>query len=617
MVMRVGGMASGMDIEAIVNDMMKAQRLPLDKIKQSKQIVEWQRDQYREMNILLNDFKNLTSITGMLQTSKYRASSVSSSNEALATATASTSASQGSYSISDVTSLAKAETWVSSGSLKKAGESNFDTSKSLKDLESSFDGTWTWSDGKVGSAVLSGEGDNDLQLEVTPNSIQSSEYNKMSVKVNGTAYQLVSGALDPAQNQASIDANGKITFSKTVVSGASVEINYIAKGTADDKYVDFAITTKGSSQDVTEKFLVQSTETFNQLISKVNKSDAGVSMFFDTATNQLSVMQKETGDFNSGNNITISNGNYDQDADGISEASNNFVTSALKLDTSGTPAVLGENSVFKINGLDTNRSTNTFEINGVTVTLKQAGTGGTATLSVNRDTDAIFNNIKDFVEKYNAMIASIQSKLSEERHRSYTPLTDEQKEQLSEKQQEQWEIKAKSGLLRRDSVLSSLLSSMRLSFSQTVTNSETNSDYNQISEIGIKTTKDYLAGGKLEINESELKKAIADNPEAVEALFIGGASTSPVSEQGIIRRLSDTVIKSFNQLKDKAGIAGSTNQQFTLGRQLSDFDNRINSFEDRLTQVEDRYWRQFTAMEKAIQQANSQSSYLMQQFSSF
>ncbi|MET1032016.1 flagellar cap protein FliD N-terminal domain-containing protein, partial [Domibacillus tundrae] len=68
MVLRVGGLASGMDIESIVKNVMTAERMPLDKLKQKKQTLEWQRDQYREMNILLQDFLNLTSSTGMKKT---------------------------------------------------------------------------------------------------------------------------------------------------------------------------------------------------------------------------------------------------------------------------------------------------------------------------------------------------------------------------------------------------------------------------------------------------------------------------------------------------------------------------------------------------------------------
>ena len=58
----------------------------------------------------------------------------------------------------------------------------------------------------------------------------------------------------------------------------------------------------------------------------------------------------------------------------------------------------------------------------------------------------------------------------------------------------------------------------------------------------------------------------------------------------------------------------SVNNTFTLGSLLDDYENQISAFERKLADIEDRYYRQFTAMEKAISQANSQSAMLMNYF---
>ncbi|WP_052712146.1 flagellar filament capping protein FliD [Domibacillus indicus] len=610
MVLRVGGMASGMDTESIIKDLMKAERMPLDKLKQKKQTLEWQRDQYREMNILLQDFRSLVSSTGMKRTQNYRASAAASSNEGLVTATASTAATPGSYNISNVT-LAKAETWVTA-SLKAGG--GLDASKSFTDSSNAFDGAfWDTVDnvnvknGKVGSVTLKGNG-STTGLNVGATDIKIDAAADMSVKVNGVTYKVVSEA--PAEDdQVQITSTGDLIFKTPVAADASIKVDYITNSST-EKYTNFSINTFSSTGENIENFLVSSTDSLNSVISKVNVSKAGVTLFYDSVTGKMSMTQKETGSHNpsGGGNISVT---------GL------FATSVLKLDvTNADPAdpdkpklIQGTDASVTINGLTTTRKSNTFEMNGVTFTLKKESTTETASLNVTKDTDQVYNNIKDFVEKYNTLIAAISKKTSEERYRSYTPLTDDQREQLSDKQQEQWEEKAKSGLLRRDTVLSGVLTSMRSNFSQAVINSSTNAAYNQLAEIGITTSKNYLEGGKLEIDETKLKKALAENPEAVEALFIGGGDSTSVSEQGIIHRLYDTVGKTMDQLKERAGSAGYTNQKFAIGRQLTDIDSSISRFEDRLLQVEDRYWKQFTAMEKAMQQANSQSAYLMQQFS--
>lgn len=604
MVLRVGGLASGMDIESIVKNLMTAERMPLDKLKQQKQTLEWQRDDYRAMNTLLLDFR--TELTQMKLTSKYRSSSVTTSNDALATATAAKSAAQSTYTISNVTALAKSENWVTAA-IGSAGA--VDASKAFNDASNTFAATSLgqvesetsiWRNGTASSKTLTGNGSTTgLDLGVT--NIKTTDFANMSVKVDGVLYDVVSGPPGAGTDEVSISADGKLTFGTAVASGANVKVDYITNDTG--KYANFSIGTKTSKGDVTVGFLVNSTDTMNQVVNKVNASEAGVSMFFDSATNKISLMQKETGDFNNGGgNITVSGA---------------FATDLLKLDVND-PSVrkLGSDAIFTINGLSTSRKSNTFEMNGVSITLKKTSAlNETASLSVSKDSNAIYDNIKGFVDKYNTLIGAISSKTSEERYRSYTPLTDDQREQLSDKQQEQWEEKAKSGLLRRDSILTGVLTTMRGNFSQPVSNDTTNAMYRQLASIGITTTANYLEGGKLEINEAKLKEAINTNPDAVEALFRGGGDSAAAGEKGIVHRLYDTVNATMDRLKERAGNTFSTSQQFALGRQLSNIDSSITRFESRLTQVEDRYWKQFTAMEKAIQQANSQSSYLMQQFS--
>ncbi|EOW8912871.1 flagellar filament capping protein FliD, partial [Listeria monocytogenes] len=189
-------------------------------------------------------------------------------------------------------------------------------------------------------------------------------------------------------------------------------------------------------------------------------------------------------------------------------------------------------------------------MNGVTFTLKKEFNDSPATLSISNDSNQVYENIKSFVDKYNELIEKINSKVSEEKYRSYSPLTDEQREQLSDTQQELWEEKAKSGTLRRDPILTSVLSSMRSDFYQPVVNSNVDPLFKQLATIGITTTNNYLEGGKLEINEAKLKEAINNNPESVEALF--NSDSANYGEKGIIYRLSDSVNSAMDKLKEKA-----------------------------------------------------------------
>ncbi len=355
----------------------------------------------------------------------------------------------------------------------------------------------------------------------------------------------------------------------------------------------FQLLQKMQMEDVKESFLVQGSESLNSVINEVNASTAGVTMFYDSFSDRMSITRNETGDFiPAGDEITLKG---------------DFMDTTLDFDSAVESG--GQDASFTINGLATTRHSNTFDLNGVTLTLKKIFSDAPATLNVANDSTKVFDNIVKFVDTYNKLIDTVNKKVSEERYRDYTPLTDDQRESLSDKQQEQWEEKAKSGLLKRDSTLSSLLTTMRNNFSNPINNEGVSSAYNQLASIGISTTANYLEGGKLVIDEAKLKAAIQADPSSVENLFRGDGATS--SQKGVVQRLYDSINDSMDKLKAKAGNSFSTNQQFSLGLQLNSYESRITAFTTKLTSIEDRYYRQFSAMEQAIQKANQQSAYLM------
>ncbi|WP_374721183.1 flagellar filament capping protein FliD [Peribacillus tepidiphilus] len=692
--MRIGGLASGMDIDSIVNNLMKAERLPLDKLKQKKQILEWQRDDYRAMNTLLLNFRS--ELTQMKLSSKYRARTTTTTNDQRVTATASSGAALSSYTISEVKQLATAATKVNTGSISASSTDKIDATKGLYSSSSKFAAgqvSFNWKQGSVetGSINVSTAGKEFTLVGQSGASVLVNE--PMNVKVNGAMYEVVRG-VDPStltDKQVLVTQDGnnaKLTFKNDLVVNSTISVDYIADkkvetlkfsedttsfqvskgsiselvitygaetwtadvmdpsklmngavqvGTIDtetgkitlldpfkiDKdveitveykqnYSTFNVGSHTSKGYVSQNFFIEGNQSLNQVINMVNSSNVGVSMIYDSFKDQVTLTRKETGNFNGKG---ASDAGYDKTSSSDQEitTSGGFIDTVLKF--GGAEETGGDNAVFTVNGLETSRNSNTFEMNGVTITLKQtfASADGPVTLAVNNDSNQVFENIKSFVEKYNELISKIQSEVNETVYREYKPLTDEERESLSEKQQEQWEEKARSGMLRRDSILTGALSEMRSDFYTPVNNDMINPLYKQLASIGIKTTSNYLEGGKLEINEATLKKAIETDPESVEKLF--NATGNDSSQKGIIQRLYDTVNETMDKLRERAGNSFSTNQQFTLGRQLDIVNSQIDRFEARLKQVEDRYWSQFTAMEKAIQKANEQSAYLMQQFS--
>ncbi|MGG2988216.1 flagellar hook-associated protein 2 [Geobacillus stearothermophilus] len=524
--LRISGLASGMDIDKIVSDLMKAERMPLDKLKQKKQLLEWQRDDYREMNKLLSELD--TSIfDGIYRQATFTKQTVISSNEAAVSVRNISSTSQLTSTIK-VTQLA--ENAYMYGAVA-VGNANFDPSQTLLSQDSNI------------------------------------------TKNNG--YTLSSGTKE-------------------------IRIKAI----------------KSDGTMPTEWTTIQfdpSVDSLNSLINKINSSQAGVVAFYDSRTGRVSLTAKNTGDASEGAEIVI-DGTADRFLIDVLKLPQDSDIAAATQDPSNNTIMLGrkgKNAQFTINGLPTERPTNVFQINGYEYTLKQT-TASEVTVTASTDVDAIFNSIKSFVDKYNETIAKINAELKEERYRDYPPLTDEQKEAMTEKQIELWEEKARSGMLRGDSILSSALSQMRMNVYTKVEGANIPSGFSQLAQIGITTSSNYLDGGKLIIDETKLREKIKENPDAVYQLFNQDGATD--AEKGIARRLRDTIKATIGKIEQKAGKTIWTNQQFAIGRDLIEINDQIDRFEDRLKQIEDRYYRQFTAMEEAIQRANQQSMYLMNAF---
>ncbi len=489
---RIFGLSgSGLDVDQIVSDLMKVQRMKQDKIKQNKQIAEWQRSDYRDLNNSLRALRDTT--FNMKLQGTYLTKQASSSNEGIVKVTASSSAVTGSNTL-QVLQLA------SNARLNSTSEVTFDSTKTtLKD--------------QLGLAA------------------------------------------------------GTVTF--TINGSESITID-------------------------------TSVDSIDTLVSKINGAKmpdgtgAGVSVSFDKTLKRMFISSTATG---SEAQVSFAG---DTGAD---------LFAKLNLDTS--EAQYGTDAKIVLNGMSLTEASNQFTIAGITYTL--TGTSDTETVNINltSDTDAIYDAITSFVDLYNTTIDKLNTKLSEERDKDYLPLTDDEREELSEKQQEKWEEIAKTGLLRNDSILSGVVRSMRYTLSSFV--SGVNADYNCLADIGI-TTELYYEKGKLKINDEELKKAIETNPQAVMDLF---TKTSDVTgEKGLAVRLYDDLTNGINQIIDKAGSDSSYSlvDNSVLGKKVTDYSKQIAAWDDRLEVIEDRYYKQYAALETALSQLSQQSASLSSLF---
>jgi flagellar hook-associated protein 2 len=285
---------------------------------------------------------------------------------------------------------------------------------------------------------------------------------------------------------------------------------------------------------------------------------------------------------------------------------------------------------------DITQSTNVFSINGVSLSLKKTGA---ANIQVSTDVNSAYDKIKKFVDEYNKLIDSLNTKLSEKYDRDYPPLTDEQKSSMSEDQIKTWETKAKTGLLSNDTEITEMFYSMRTGISSKVEGLD--AKYATLSNIGI-TTEAYsnTSAGRLVIDEGKLKEALQNDAASVVNLLFKSpdSKVTDTSEQkkqsGVINQLFGNIINGMKSIVNKAGVGNNASlyrsvqsnmlidfvttygATSSIDKEITAYQTSISDLNKKYTDIQTRYYNKFIAMEQAISKANSQSAWLSQQLGS-
>ncbi|MBU5244515.1 flagellar hook-associated protein 2 [Bacillus halotolerans] len=392
----------------------------------------------------------------------------------------------------------------------------------------------------------------------------------------------------------------------SLATAATYKANNYTGYTQGDYNLAFNVVAPGETTAKTVNISVTSADTIDNVISKLNSSDLGVSAFKDKIWNGTEYV--ETIAFSS--KATGAGGSIQAADSATSDFMSGQLGFSLDAENKLTAYKEGTNAKVTINGFEMEKLTNNFTVNGVTYSIKNTTAAtGPVTTSVSTDVDGIYNQIKEFVDKYNELVDSLNEKLQEEKYRDYTPLTSEQKEAMSDKEVELWEKKAKSGLLRNDSSISTGTNQMRTDFY-----SQVNADGKayQLTEFGITTSSAYQLRGHLEINEDKLKAKIQEDPQSVAALFTNGTNSSAYSDKGIMKRIGETLKSTVKSIEAKAGNSTMGTNDYSIGKNLNTISTDITKMQDRLNTIESRYYTKFSAMDSAIQKMNEQASYLSQ-----
>ncbi len=274
----------------------------------------------------------------------------------------------------------------------------------------------------------------------------------------------------------------------------------------------------------------------------------------------------------------------------------------------------GKDAIVTINGVETSRSSNTFTVDGVTVELTGVHKNDEeAVIGTVRDVDTIVEGFESFVKDYNALLDKLYGYTdAKAEYRDYAPLTDAQKKEMSDREIELWEEKAKTGLLRRDMDVEHFLSQMRIAMYEKPAGGKFG-----MYDIGIETGK-YTDKGKLNLDTTKLRNALAQDPSSVEQLFMDVQDGLSDKLIDIMKETANPSSGSPGSLVKLAGIEGyASDGNNSLSQQLKEIEDRIKDLESKYEKEKTRYWNQFNTMEQVLANFNSQSSMIQSQFMAY
>lgn len=405
------------------------------------------------------------------------------------------------------------------------------------------------------------------------------------------------------------DSNGNsVDFSMTSVEGGTLGLT---KASASNKISSGSTLSDlgfKPEADGTYKLNINGTEisldkksTISSMMSAVNKSAAGVTMTYSSLTNSFTLESKEFG------------------GTGKVEVGDTSLGRSLGLvDDNGTVgASEGQNAIFEINGQEVYLNDNTYTLDGNTFTFNDNMTiGETYTVNIAKDSTTVKDALKKFVESYNKLIDDVygyigKSPAKDDDGNTYEPLTNAEKDEMSEDEITKWEEKAKQGVLYNDSTVSTVMSQMRSALYTSVTLDD-GSKFG-IYNLGIKTSSEWSEHGKLQIDENAFDKAFENNEDAIIKLFTD-------SDTGMMKKLNsviDGAVKSSGAantrgtLVRKAGKADSSvTTDSTIYKEMVKMQDRLKELQDRYDTKEEYWWKVFTNMETAMADLNSQTSYI-------
>lgn len=635
MTMRMTGMMSGMDTESIIQELVSAKRTKVDDVKKKQTKLEWKQDAWKELNTKL---KNLQSkyVSNMRFSTAYMKKTTKVSNSSAVSVITGENAMNGVQSL-QVKQLAKTA-YLTGAKMNSTGGGSLTALSKLSDL--------TGSDSISGSGQIKIQaGSKEVNLNITADTTISDVMNSLKdagLNVNFDEKQqrlFVSAKESGAANDFSImglDANGQSALNALGI-GTGLDATSEAEYKKWAAYVgstdaETAENMKSLYQGELDKSVEGYLTSYKELTSSIadlkkdlaaatdEESKASIQKLIDERNEKLADIEKninvtETKDADG--NTTYTATATDELTKKIQQPYIDRANYAKKV-VDGTETIAASADASKINGQDAiivlnkaefTNSSNSFEINGLTLTaLSETKAGEDVTITTQDDTDGIYDMIKNFFKEYNSIINEVDKLYNADSASGYEPLTDDEKEALSDSEVEKYEKKIKDALLRRDSNLSSIRTQFTSTMSAGV---EVNGKRMYLNDFGIDTLGYFTAADNEKNayhidgdpddentsgNADKLKSLISSDPDMVVSFF-----------SSLSRELYSTMDK-LSSAVDGYRTYGSFYDDKKMKSDYSDYTTKIADMEEKVNDYEDKWYKKFSAMETALAKMQSNSS---------
>lgn len=229
-------------------------------------------------------------------------------------------------------------------------------------------------------------------------------------------------------------------------------------------------------------------------------------------------------------------------------------------------------------------------------------------MTTQQDTDGIYDMIKEFLKEYNAVINELDKLYNADSAKDYEPLSDEEKDTMSETEIEKYEQKIKDSLLRRDDNVRKVSEGLKKQMRSGI---EVNGETLYLTHFGIETLSYFTAAeneknayhidgdeddADTSGNADKLKSMIASDPDKVISFFT---------------QLTQNVYTEMSELSSSIEDYRSFGSFYDDKKMKSDYDSyttKIKELEEKLNDYEDKWYAKFADMETAMAKMQQNSS---------